>query len=114
MESFEAELDRMKTWMRNQDEAFEKTIKEMLETHKDFMDRTTGTMSIVSKNIIAIENKIAGLEVASSTNEVTVRGLVDFRVKAYETLEAVKKDLAHTKETKLDKSEFGEQAGIIH
>ena len=78
------------------------------------MNQTTQNMSVISKHIISLEEKLTILEIASGRNEVTVQSLVDFKNKAYENIEGVKKDLAHTKETKLSMEEFSHEASILH
>ena len=101
-EDFEDELDRIKTWLRNQEKQFQQTIEDMLKKHQEFMQETQKTISTLNKDLVSVIDRATYLEINTGKLDVSVRSLDQFRTKTYETIEILKKDLASIKEKKTD------------
>ena len=71
----EDELDRIKNWMRNQEVQFQKTIEDMLNKHKEFMETTQKTISTLNQDLVSAYHRIVSLEVSTGKLDVAVSSL---------------------------------------
>ena len=58
------------------------------------MDLTVGNLAATTKNIRSNEDRITNLEITSGKNDIAVKALIDFKGKAFSTIESLKKELA--------------------